>query len=210
MKDRARYERNRAVLVLLAERWPACFSVYEGRRRQLKVGIHNDILAALDGTVAAKELGAALRVYVSNAVYRARLRAGAIRIGLDGRPAGEVTAAEAAAEPKKPRPATAAEKPTAMSASTTAMPAPTTAMPASAKRISLVGLREAARVRREGGTAMSSLAGEITVFSKGDGPLTKRISLAADGSIKSDGSACVTPSGEAPPSRRPHWMVRFQ
>jgi hypothetical protein len=38
---------------------------------------------------------------------------------------------------------------------------------------------------------------EITVFAKTGGPLTKRISLAADGSIKSDGSACVMAKGSA-------------
>ena len=31
-----------AAIVLLAERFPARFFVYEGRRRPLKIGIHND------------------------------------------------------------------------------------------------------------------------------------------------------------------------
>jgi hypothetical protein len=38
---------------------------------------------------------------------------------------------------------------------------------------------------------------EITIFTKFGGALTKRISLAADGALKSDGSACVMASGEA-------------
>ena len=38
---------------------------------------------------------------------------------------------------------------------------------------------------------------EITGFIKKDGPLTKRISLAADGSLLSDGSACVMSAGYA-------------
>jgi hypothetical protein len=38
---------------------------------------------------------------------------------------------------------------------------------------------------------------EITRFLKSGGPLTKRIELAADGSVKSDGSACVTSRGAA-------------
>jgi hypothetical protein len=38
---------------------------------------------------------------------------------------------------------------------------------------------------------------EITAFEKSDGPLTKRISLAPDGSVKSDGSACVMSNGTA-------------
>jgi hypothetical protein len=38
---------------------------------------------------------------------------------------------------------------------------------------------------------------EITVFTKADGPLTKKISLALDGTVKSDGSACKMARGEA-------------
>jgi hypothetical protein len=38
---------------------------------------------------------------------------------------------------------------------------------------------------------------ELTVFTKIDGPLTKRISIAPDGSIISDGSACVMSRGTA-------------
>ncbi|MGY4420785.1 hypothetical protein ACVWY2_003234 [Bradyrhizobium sp. JR6.1] len=38
---------------------------------------------------------------------------------------------------------------------------------------------------------------EITVFTKSDGPLTKQISLLADGSVKSDGSTCVMSDGVA-------------
>jgi hypothetical protein len=45
------------------------------------------------------------------------------------------------------------------------------------------------------------IASEFTVFAKSSGPLTKRISLAADGSLKSDGSACVMSHGAA---RRVH------
>ena len=38
---------------------------------------------------------------------------------------------------------------------------------------------------------------EIAVFAKDNGPLTKRISLAPDGSVKSDGSACRMANGSA-------------
>ena len=38
---------------------------------------------------------------------------------------------------------------------------------------------------------------EITLLAKAGGPLTKRISLAADGSLKSDGSACLMGWGGA-------------
>jgi hypothetical protein len=38
---------------------------------------------------------------------------------------------------------------------------------------------------------------QLTVFAKNNGPLTKRISLSVDGSLKSDGSACVLSRGRA-------------
>jgi hypothetical protein len=38
---------------------------------------------------------------------------------------------------------------------------------------------------------------ELTLFAKSNGPLTKRISLAADGTVISDGSCCLMGSGEA-------------
>ena len=41
------------------------------------------------------------------------------------------------------------------------------------------------------------ITSEIAIFAKSGGPLTKRISLAADGSLKSDGSACVMARGTA-------------
>jgi hypothetical protein len=38
---------------------------------------------------------------------------------------------------------------------------------------------------------------ELTIFRKSDGPLTKRIELAPDGTVKSDGSQCIMPRGSA-------------
>jgi hypothetical protein len=38
---------------------------------------------------------------------------------------------------------------------------------------------------------------ELTSFTKADGPLTKCISLAPDGTVKSDGSACIMARGTA-------------
>ena len=48
-------------------------------------------------------------------------------------------------------------------------------------------------MRRSGGIIVF----EITRFAKSNGPLTKRISLADDGSLRSDGSACVMSEGMA-------------
>ena len=92
----ARAVAARGVIELLAERWPAAFAVFEERRRPLKIGIHDDIIAALDGAVTAAEIGGALRYYTQNSSYLDGLRSGAPRVGLDGKSAGEVTAAQAA------------------------------------------------------------------------------------------------------------------
>jgi sRNA-binding protein len=85
-----------AVIALLAETFPRCFSVYEGRRRPLKLKIHLDIQAALDGAITPAELHKALGVYCSNRAYLEHTLTGAWRLDLDGNPAGTVTAAEEA------------------------------------------------------------------------------------------------------------------
>jgi ProP effector len=85
-----------SVIALLAERWPRAFAIRESKRRPLKVGIHGDLLAALDGAMTAAELGDALGDYTKSSGYIRRItRAGAERIDLDGAPAGEVTPEEA-------------------------------------------------------------------------------------------------------------------
>ena len=65
--------------------------------RPLKIGIHEDLIAALVGAITPAELGRALCTYTRNKVYRSRLRAGAIRIDLNGEPAGIVTPEQASA-----------------------------------------------------------------------------------------------------------------
>ena len=87
---------NLATIELLAETYPQCFSVFEKRRKPLKVGIHNDVLAALDGAITAKELSVAMRVYCGNRFYLRACIEGAPRIDLKGEVAGSVTAEEAA------------------------------------------------------------------------------------------------------------------
>ena len=84
-----------AMITLLSERFPACFAVVEARRRPLKIGIHNDIIAAVG--VAPDELGRALKRYTQADGYCAKLKAGAARIDLDGHAAGVVTEDEAKA-----------------------------------------------------------------------------------------------------------------
>ena len=87
-----------SVIALLAQRWPRAFAIRESQRRPLKVGIHADVLAALDGAVSAAELGSALGHYTKGAAYIRRLtRSGAERIDLDGaHPLGRVGVGDAA------------------------------------------------------------------------------------------------------------------
>jgi sRNA-binding protein len=80
-----------AVISLLAEKWPCCFSIPESRRRPLKLGIREDVLASLDGAIPAGKVSAALRWYVSSPEYQRRLVHGAWRVDLNGRPAGTVS-----------------------------------------------------------------------------------------------------------------------
>ena len=80
-----------AVISLLAEKWPCCFSIIESGRRPLKLGIREDVLAALGGAISAGKVSAALRWYVSSLEYQRRLVHGAWRVDLDGKPAGIVS-----------------------------------------------------------------------------------------------------------------------
>jgi hypothetical protein len=103
--------RARATIELLAEAFPNCFSLYEQRRRPLKLGIYNDILERLAGVVTPDELKPALRYYCDNNIYRRRLLAGAWRYDLDGAVSGAVTKDEEAnttffreKQPPKPAP----------------------------------------------------------------------------------------------------------
>jgi ProP effector len=80
-----------AVISLLAEKWPCCFSIIEPGRRPLKRGIREDVLAALGGAISAGKVSAALRWYVSSPEYQRWLVHGAWRVDLNGKPAGIVS-----------------------------------------------------------------------------------------------------------------------
>ena len=164
-----RYIATDAAIALLAETWPLCFAMYEVRRRPLKIGIRDDILAALNGAVTVDELSAALRRYTGNRHYLRALAfpAGAARVDLDGNPCGEVTKEQAAgaaallasyAAKRRQRMAAEALAPAAAVGAptpTTVAPSPVPALelpspqPAGPKRLGLADLREAARLRRE-------------------------------------------------------------
>ncbi|RWA79633.1 MAG: prop expression regulator, partial [Mesorhizobium sp.] len=77
----------------LSAKWPAAFN--PKAPKPLRIGIHHDI-RVLDGELSDDELRRVLRAYTSMPRYLARLNSGAVRVDLDGEPAGEVSDAEAA------------------------------------------------------------------------------------------------------------------
>jgi ProP effector len=86
-----KYARTKAVITVLAAKFPKCFAVPDKRRRALKVGIDADLLAALGGAIRRTELIRALAMYCSSDGYLERVLNGAWRIDLQGNPAGVVT-----------------------------------------------------------------------------------------------------------------------
>jgi sRNA-binding protein len=84
--------RAKALIAVLAAKFPKCFAVPDTRRRPLKVGIDADLLAALGGTIPRTDLFRALAMYCSSHGYLERILNGAWRIDLQGNPAGAVTA----------------------------------------------------------------------------------------------------------------------
>jgi ProP effector len=78
-------------ITLLAQTFPACFAVYERRRKPLKIGIHADVVAAMADVVPSTEIAAALRYYTRAIHYQRALVLGGVRVDLDGNAAGVVT-----------------------------------------------------------------------------------------------------------------------
>jgi ProP effector len=148
-----------ATLALLCERFPRVFVRHQARRRPLKIGIHKDLEAALDGAVTPADLSRALAVYVANPIYRSRLLVGAWRYDLDGNPIGAVTPKEAQVRPRgKPKPSAPPDDSKQSSAPPAPPPAKATKPPAAAtkaevRRLSLADLRAAALRRKQQGGA---------------------------------------------------------
>ena len=138
--------RTKAVMAVLAAKFPKCFAVPDTRRRPLKVGIDADLLAALGGSIRRTELIRALAMYCSSDGYLDRVLTGTWRVDLEGKPAGVVSADdEKHAKAKQAGIRTRREAVMAAAitqAATEPGPGP--------KRLSLAELREAARRRREG------------------------------------------------------------
>jgi ProP effector len=147
-----------ATIALLAARFPACFALDHRRRRPLKIGIYEELRAALGDDIDQPALRTALRHYTAAPGYLRSLTEGAARLGLDGAPAGTVGADQAAratrelswhqrqrtaAKPAKTTKSTKIAKPTKQ----TMMPM-TASAPPQAKRIGLAELRAAAAARK--------------------------------------------------------------
>ena len=154
MSKTARRARIAATIELLCDRFPETFSRREPQ--PLKVGVHADLLAALDGMVEPRDLKSALAGYTSSARYLRTLSAGASRIGLDGKPAGTVAPeVEAVAKARLAElakgTALRAKVPAAQSVpkASPIEPAAENPKPPVPKRLSLADLREAGRRRRE-------------------------------------------------------------
>ncbi|OKK25418.1 hypothetical protein BST87_25040, partial [Salmonella enterica subsp. enterica serovar Typhi] len=76
---------SKEVIAFLAERFPQCFSA-EGEARPLKIGIFQDLVERVGGemNLSKTQLRAALRLYTSSWRYLYGVKAGAIRVDLDG------------------------------------------------------------------------------------------------------------------------------
>jgi ProP effector len=126
----------------LAAFFPAAFSIYQFKRRPLKIGIYADIMISLGGAITRQELNLALAVYTGNYGYLRACRAGAPRIGLNGGVVGHVTEDEAANArerfDKQRQKVSAAKK---------------AAAPPKARRLSLSDLKAAAQAGRMAGAA---------------------------------------------------------
>lgn len=82
---------NMAAVQLLMDAYPEVFS--RENVRPLKIGIQEDLVA--DDKVSRTKIKRALASYVRSPQYLRSFKEGAERIGLDGQPAGQVSAEEA-------------------------------------------------------------------------------------------------------------------
>jgi sRNA-binding protein len=161
MTSRKRKAAVLATVSLLADRFPAAFFVFEGRRRPLKIGIAADICEAVP-EINKEHLQWALARYCMSPGYLRSLTGGAARVDLAGDAAGVVTAeaaakaigmlaqvvtarrkrtAKVAREPAKAKVVPRETKPVAGVAS---------AAKSTALRMSIEAIREAAQRRRAG------------------------------------------------------------
>jgi sRNA-binding protein len=161
MTSRKRKAAVLATVSLLAERFPSTFFTVEGRRRPLKIGIAADIYEAVPD-INKEHLQWALARYCMSPGYLRSLTTGAMRVGLVGDAAGDVTA-EAAVKAlamlaqvvSARRKRTAKAEPALATVKVTKVAARdvrpvVSAQKSAALRMSIESIREAAQRRRAG------------------------------------------------------------
>ncbi|UPQ86798.1 RNA chaperone ProQ [Vibrio sinaloensis] len=91
MENTEKLKNSKEVIAYVAECFPKCFTL-EGEAKPLKIGIFQDLAERLadDPKVSKTQLRAALRQYTSSWRYLHGVKPGAVRVDLDGNPAGEL------------------------------------------------------------------------------------------------------------------------
>lgn len=89
VEETQKLSNNKEIIAYLAEKFPLCFSL-EGEAKPIKVGLFQDLAEALkdDPKVSKTQLRHALRQYTSNWRYLHGCKEGAVRVDLQGNPAG--------------------------------------------------------------------------------------------------------------------------
>ncbi|QIW16547.1 RNA chaperone ProQ [Pasteurellaceae bacterium RH1A] len=86
---------SKEAIAYLVQKFPLCFSL-EGEAKPLKIGLFQDLATALENEDISKTtLRQALRVYTMGWRYLAACQADAVRVDLEGNPAGVVDAQQA-------------------------------------------------------------------------------------------------------------------
>ncbi|CAM2945018.1 RNA chaperone ProQ [Vibrio rarus] len=89
MENTEKLKTSKEVIAYIAECFPKCFTL-EGEAKPLKIGIFQDLAQRLseDAKVSKTQLRAALRQYTSSWRYLHGVKAGAVRVDLDGNECG--------------------------------------------------------------------------------------------------------------------------
>ncbi|ADT87094.1 RNA chaperone ProQ [Vibrio sp. Vb2880] len=89
MENTEKLKNSKEVIAYIAECFPNCFTL-EGEAKPLKIGIFQDLADRLneDSKVSKTQLRAALRQYTSSWRYLHGVKAGAVRVDLDGNACG--------------------------------------------------------------------------------------------------------------------------
>lgn len=89
METQPKLNNSKTIIAFLAENFPKCFCA-EGEARPLKIGIFQDLAARIpaEAGISKTQLRAALRLYTSSWRYLHGIKAGAVRVDLDGNACG--------------------------------------------------------------------------------------------------------------------------